>query len=230
MAKRNRRSKYINPANVKQAKGVKNPEYLSVDPYRDGLSASELEKVRVTLAKRANQRLVRLERSQSGVTGESYSEYGAAQLAYEYLRTTNKSGKLRYRESPMANGDINQIRRDIVSMQTFLASESSTLRGQKAIERKRINTFEKKGIHFANNKEFYEFMNSQTFKGLVAAGFSSEQIIEMYDEARIKGKESHADVIAKFGQALDGFRGSRAPADFKTLVNIMGVNPLKSRG
>lgn len=224
MAKRNRRSKYINPANVKQAKAVKNPEYLSIDPYRDGLSASELEKVRMTLAKRANQRLVRLERSQSGVTGESYSEYGAAQLAYEYLRTTNKSGKLRYRESPMTDGDINQIRRDIVSMQTFLASQSSTVQGQKAIERKRIETFEKKGIRFANNKEFYDFLNSETFKSMKASGYSSEQIVEIYDMAREKG--DNAEVVKQFNTALRAFRKGRIDNNFKNLTQIMGVNPL----
>ena len=154
-------------------------KYESFNPYKSA-SAEELNSVRRTLAKRANQRIVRLERSYSSITGESYASYGAIDYAKDYLQ---KIGRNRFSEKKDYSDDFNLLRREILQLQKFLSSESSTVYGQREIEQKRIKTFESKGIRFSGNKEFYDFLNSKDFADL-AKQIDSDKIVEYYDLAR----------------------------------------------
>lgn len=192
---------------------------LQVDPYRDAMTESELRELRRSLAKVANQRIVRLERAQSAVTGESYASYGAIDLVNEYLK-----GRKRYSES-LKYGTKHDVQRDIISLQTFIASKSSTVAGQKDIEKKRIATFEKKGVHFASNREFYDFLKSSTFREL-SKTFDSNQIVEFYEQVR-QGDASGQVAQEAFDEALQAFRSKQAPANLKSLAALLGVAPLK---
>lgn len=178
MAKRGNR-RYTNKAPAR----VKHPEYYTEDYYHTSHTFKELQEVRRRLAKTANQRLVRLERAKSEVTGESYASFGAADIAYEYL---DRQGRNRFSEQlefyDSKSQDSLSIRREIATLQSFISAKSSSVAGQKEIEAKRLKTFSGKGIAHASNKEFYAFLNSDTFKNY-SKMFDSETVIELYDSA-----------------------------------------------
>lgn len=207
-------------ASLKQKFGSNNLELTDV--YTAKLSESELRMIRKTLAKRANQRLVRLERAESTVTGEKFSSYGASEIAYDYIEQTrysdiekNEPGKLRFSESFGYDvGSAWDLKREIVKLQTFLLSKSSTVAGQKEIEKKRIKTFESGDwgtdggapvqVKFATNKEFYAFLSSKTFDNLVKKGFTSEDIVDVFIRSMDK-EDSVEKAKEKMAKALDEF-------------------------
>lgn len=229
---------------IPQAKTVKNKEDLTADVYRGSYSMDELQRMRRALAKRANQRIVRLERGQSKVTGEKWNTFGAVTDVYDYLNK-QKEGRTRFRENKNALTDIQSLRREITVLQGFLGRKSSLVSGMKEIENKRINTFEtgkwgtkwkktgipNKPLHFASNKEFYDFLNSETFKGLVSTGFTSEQLVELYDSARVRlGDKAEADAVSNaMSDALEEYR-NKGNASLKDLRKKMRSIKIKGSG
>lgn len=225
---------------AKQFKMPKADPALLEDVYRGSYSISELQSIRRKLAKRANQRIVRLERAESAITGEKFNTFGAVTDVYSYL--DRQSGKNRFRETLTALDTSADLKREITVLQGFLGRKSSTVAGMRDIENKRLNTFEsgkwgsynKTGVpntplKFASNKEFYDFLTSDTFKGLVNSGFTSEQIIEIYDSARAK-EPDEADVVAEaLANALDDFR-AQGNASLKALRQKMGVKKIPKSG
>lgn len=215
------------------------PKSSASDPnaYAPQLTKEDLLKMRRTYAKRANQRLVRLERAKSKVSGESYASYGAAQNAYTYLE--NK-GRRRFDEKAEPQMSIKELRKEVAVLQTFLEAKSSTVLGQRAIEEKRQSSFEKgewgtlwktQGIRntpikFESNKEFFEFLGSETFRSLKKAGFTSEQIIDLYVEGR--EKQTDKEIVENMQEALEQFRlkGSATLKDFRAKLHL---KPLKRR-
>lgn len=217
------RKKYIAPA-ITQMKTVKKPEYRTMDVYTGGYSVGELQEIRRVLAKQANQRILRLERAKSPITGERYNTFGAVIDVYDYLE--NK-GRRRFSESKAAIKQSNELRREITVLQGFLGRKSSTVKGIREIENKRERTFSNKGIKFASTREFYEFLNSQTFLGLVSSGYTSEQIVETYDMAR--EKEDDYKVIEKMAKALEEYRKGEKKVTIKNLERALGVKLLSRR-
>lgn len=188
----------------------------TLNPYNPGYDVADLRKLRRTLAKRANQRMVRLERATSDITGESFASFGAIKDVQSYLRGEKRK---RFSEgaayTPKGKKALEQ---EIVVLQNFLRRKTSTVKGQKEIEKKRMETFEaghwgtkwktqgiaNTPIKFASTKEFYDFLGSKTFSSLVKGGFTSEQIIEEYNLMR---DEENADEVAKaMADALEEFR------------------------
>lgn len=229
---------------IPQRKTVKNKEDLTADVYRGSYSMDELQRMRRALAKRANQRIVRLERGESKVTGEKWNTFGAVTDVYDYLQR-QKEGRTRFRETKNAMTDTQALKREITVLQGFLGRKSSLVSGMQEIEDKRINTFEtgkwgikwkKKGIpnkplHFASNKEFYDFMNSETFKGLMSSGFTSEQLVELYDSARVRlGEQAEADTVSNaMADALVEYR-EKGNASLKDLRKKMRSIKIKGSG
>lgn len=209
------------------------PADIEADVWRGGQSYGELQELRRRLAKRANQRLVRLERATSDVTGESYASYGAADIAYEYL---DQRERRRFSENPIWNEDptrtdINDLRREITTLQSFLSAKSSTVAGQREIEKARMNTFERGGwgtsgtgaaLQFGSNKEFYDFLNSNTYRELSQV-FTSEQIIEIYDKGRAVHNGEHEEAMKIMDKTLKDFRKGRIQTNLKNLQRRMGV-------
>lgn len=217
------RKKYIAPA-ITQLKTVKKPEYRTIDVYTGGHSVGELQEIRRVLAKQANQRILRLERAKSSITDESYNTFGAVIDVYDYLE--NK-GRRRFSESKAAIKQSNELRREITVLQGFLGRKSSTVKGMREIENARLRTFSNKGIKFASTREFYEFLTSQTFLGLVSSGFTSEQIVESYDITR--EKEDDKKVVEKMAKALDEFRQGEKKVSIKNLEQTLGIKLLSRR-
>lgn len=228
-----------------RAKEIKKDRALALDYWHmKNITENELLEVHRKLAKRSNQRLVRLERAVSQVTGESYDKFGAGDIAKEYLAGKGeKAGKkLRFTENaksayllPETEQTDNQkynrteILKDIKKMQDFLLSKSSTVGGQKEIERKRLETFSqdkivngevvRKGLEFADNKEFYDFLNSETYKELLKT-FKSETLVEVYDQARGQ-KKTHEEIT----DALEDYR-KQNNINVKGLRNTLGLKEI----
>lgn len=202
---------------------------VNIDIYRESMSLTDMQLLRRKLAKRANQRIVRLERASSNITGEAFNEFGAVTDAYSYLER-QKKGRKRFQERADAITDTMELRREISVLQGFLGSKTSLVSGIREIEQKRISTFEsgnwgktsrytgkvRRGIKFASTKEFYEFLGSKTFQGLLRSGYTSEQLVEIYDEAR--ESEEADEVLAKMEEALEEYRAGQKA----TLKDITG--------
>lgn len=235
------RKKY-NYTPIKQHKTVKNKDDLTADVYRGNYSMDELQRMRRALAKRANQRIVRLERGSSKVTGEKWNTFGAVIDAYNYLNK-QKEGRTRFRETKNSLTDRQALKREITVLQGFLGRKSSLVSGMQEIEKKRMTTFESgkwgtkwkrtgvpnRPLHFASNKEFYDFLNSETFKGLVSSGFTSEQLIELYDSTRTRlGDQAEAEIVSNaMSAALEEYR-NKGNASLKDLCKK--INAIKIKG
>lgn len=218
---------------MKRKPGTIETSYTDIDIWRTSFSLKKMQEIRRTLAKRANQRMVRLERGKSMVTGESLN-FGAIENARDYL-----GSRKRFSESLNYLDDVNALRHEISALQGFLTSKTSTIAGQREIERNRISSFEKgewgvlwhtqgirqKPISFASNKEFYDFLKSGTFQGLVKAGIDSDKLVEIFETARQQSKEKDGEIRSKMQDALDEFR-SKGNANLKDLLKKTGIKPL----
>lgn len=171
-----------------------------------GMSATELAATRRKLAKRANQRLLRLERSTSPVTGKAYHA-GAYDIALEYLRETGRGRrfsesinylKIKDEETGETAYNIYRLKREILELDTFLHSKTSTISGNKAVEKKRIETFTGTdwGLDEAtvSSKEFYDFLQSNIYDYYLKNSFTSEQLVDLYSIYRSKGAKDK-DII-----------------------------------
>lgn len=171
-----------------------------------GMPAAELAAIRKKLAKRANQRLLRLERSTSPVTGKAYHA-GAYDIALEYLRETGRGKrfsesinylKTKDEETGETAYNIYRLKREILELDTFLHSKTSTVRGNKAAEKKRIETFTGADwgldAETVASKEFYDFLQSNVYDYFLKNSFTSEQLIDIYNSYRERGAKDK-DII-----------------------------------
>ena len=190
-------------------------EELTRDVYRKSISTSELRDLRNRLAQVANQRLRAIEKASSNISGQSYTEYGAYEKAEEYLE---RFGKRRFtaKDTTTSKNKMSrsELQREVVELQGFLNSKTSTVRGYRAVERQRVRTFQGKGIQFADTKEFYDFLNSGEFAGLRKA-LSSDKIVEKYDEMR--ESMSHDKIM----KALEDYRENVSRISVKSFNKAM---------
>lgn len=193
---------------------------LTADVYGNQYSTAQLQEIRRTLAKRANNSLRDLARNSSPITGEAYNSYGAAVDALDYLKARNRRY---FSESLTLTENRTVLKAEIQRLQYFLTRPSHTVKGQREIEQKRIESFEKKGIHFASSKEFYQFLNSGTFQSLRKLQYSSEQLIEDYESAREQGM-TNDQVLEKLSNALDAFRKGEKVTQ-KNLWKHLDISP-----
>lgn len=193
---------------------------LTADVYGNQYSTAQLQEIRRKLAKRANNSLRDLARNSSPITGEVYNSYGAAVDALDYLKARNRRY---FSESLTLTENRTVLKAEIQRLQYFLTRPSHTVKGQREIEQKRIETFEKKGIHFASTKEFYQFLSSGTFQSLRKLQYSSEQLIEDYERAREQNM-THDQVLENLSNALDAFRKGEKVTQ-KNLWKHLDISP-----
>ena len=137
----------------------------------------ELNKLRRKLAKRANQRLLRLERE--GMT-DAYA-YSQTML---YLYNNNRT---RFYEGTR-NLSITELKSELEELSAFLGAKSSTVGGIREIRRSTAQHFrEQFGIEINDVDDFYKFLSSETYQHLVRMNEPSEFLIEFYDRAVEKG-------------------------------------------
>lgn len=193
---------------------------INIDP--NSLSLPEARALRRQLAKVANERMRQLEKTSSKITGEKFT-FGAYERTNVWLK---EHGRNRFSETLGDKGanplTLNKARQEITVLQKFLGSKTSTIRGFKTIEQKRIETFELKGIHSASTKEFYDFLNSESFKYLSRNAFDSEKVVEEWEKAKERGASSE-----DIQKAFDDFRSFETKLGYKDLVNQLEAIPIK---
>lgn len=179
------------------------------DPYNPYVTREDLQKIRRQLAKVMNQRMVRLENAESSVTGKEYT-FGSYEKMQDYLfmkgRKPTKKGPRRFAEVLDPKMSDQELRKEIRILQGFEESPSSRVAGMKQIEKKRIETFKAKGISekVAKSKEFYDFLNSQTFEKMSIA-FDSDKLVEEYNRAADRVIPSDK-IIQAFNSYLENSR------------------------
>lgn len=222
-----------------EARRRKNEEELNF--YASSISAETLEIVRRRLAKRANQRMVRLERSESKISGKAY-HIGAYDLAQEYLREQKNTDKKRLRFSEKLSqrnaedfGSTEEYRQylleDISNIQSFLGAKSSTIAGNREIEAKRVETFTKAGISpkVASSKGFYDFITSAAYKYFDARIISSEKLQDLFDyytdadKGRALSEEDFQEVLDEYTDWLDRPENAGVEVKLKDLVDRLDM-------
>lgn len=178
---------------------ARKPDYLQTTNYWNVSASMEaLQAVRRKLAKRANQRMVRLERSASPITGKAY-HVGAYDIAQAELGDRKRfSEKLNY------STDITELKKEIGQIQAFLNAKSSTVSGNVEIEEKRIATLTNLGRDeeghtpiseaTARSAGFYDFISSKAYIYLSEKQLDSEGLQEIYDYYTEKKGLSYEDV------------------------------------
>lgn len=168
-------------------------EKIELDLRNDFTSLDDLNKLRVKLARRANSRLLRLEKK--GLVGWAYKPA---------VRYTQKAyGSNRFSTRKEISDDPFEVIEEVEEIINFLNAESSTVTGVKNIESRITETFRKKGLDVKNPKDFFDFLSSETYKQS-EKNLSSEQIQELFDRAVGAGKTA-----MEIKQTLEDFNNKK---------------------
>lgn len=165
------------------------------------MTTSEQLELRRKLAKRINQRMVRLEKK--GLTK------GAAYADYEDILNKFFGGSKRIPENKNIYKHL--PRTELKAMQALLREKTSSVQGWNEIMDARVRTIkERYGIEFKDNYELYDFITSLEFKNLSKL-YDSKQALrliahsqediddvkEMLSQFRDSTDKNKADIIAK---------------------------------
>lgn len=210
-------------------------ELLETNFYQmSNVEQMDLNSVRRQLAKAANQRMVRLEKATSNITGNTYA-FGAYDIAQDFL---SESGRHRFSEAMQLDRDMYDIIREITVLQNFLSAKSSRVGGQREIEKERVTTFVKAGIskEVASSKEFYDFLNSETFERLAGKSkgrdengrikrtggvLNSEDIVDIYNRASDEGA-THEEIMEAFEKWQNNAAETGIKGLLKTIKSVKG--------
>lgn len=185
--------------------------------YKGALSIANAEDLRPIVrkaAKAANQRLVRLERA--GLTKGVYA------MATSRLELGGK-GK-RFKEQTK-NLNLQQLRSEYAQLRDFLTAKSSTVAGQKNINRNRYNTAKAAGLSPDISQDEFNDIVSKIFTEKTEALYSSEIIYEalMTDDQDIINEVLEA---AKDGRRIEEkVQGKKLIEYLKHKKERMAENP-----
>lgn len=174
---------------------------------------AELNKLRRKLAKRANSRLLSLERA--GI------EYGAYAQAAHYLSQVVSPGrKLRFSE--VAALPLKDLRQQLYEMERFLNAQTSTVGGVHKYQSQVYATaaarynFDTGAISEA---DYLNFVSSQAFQVSKKQGYiSSEELVEFFNYASSQGKTN-----TEIKQALNDLNKGKIE-DVQVLYNTVGLD------
>lgn len=174
---------------------------------------TELNKLRRKLAKRANSRLLSLERA--GI------EYGAYAQAEHYLSQVVSPGrKLRFSEA--AALPLKDLRQQLYEMERFLNAQTSTVGGVHKYQSQVYATaaarynFDTGAISEA---DYLNFVSSQAFQISKKQGYiSSEELVEFFNYASSQGKTN-----TEIKQALNELNRGKIE-DAQSLYNAVGLD------
>lgn len=195
-------------------KATGSTKYDVVDVYRQAFSRQELLDIRRQYSKRANQRILRLERAGAGIGSEP---------VFTYLR---QIGRRRFSEGKGFKGTTWQLKREISALAGFLGAERSTVAGRQAIAKRTISTMAQRyGLNLDSDEAVYLLEHFDEFKSQVqmnsdallqAIGSVSgdvtkpEQIDKIINELRNKRtvkSQSEAVYRAMYGRRRKGRPG-----------------------
>lgn len=180
------------------------------------LNTSEQLELRRKLAKRINQRMVRLEKK--GLTK------GAAYADYQDLLNKFFDGAMRIPENKKIYKHL--PRTELKAMQMLLKEKTSTVQGWNEIMEARVRTIkERYGIEFKDNYELYDFITSLEFKNL-AKLYDSKQALRLIAHSR----EDIDDVRKMLSQFRDSTDRNKADLISKKLGFSGEADALKYKG
>lgn len=190
MAKKN--IPYSQPVTAKYALTLRAKAKLG-----DNEALEELVERNKALAKRANSALRRLEKA--GFTRYAYDR------AISY--TESEFGMNRFTTSRHKLPWIEDLQINIQEMSTFLSSKSSTISGNKAIDKSIVDAFRAKGVNIPQGQEneFIDLIASDDFETLKKTYVDSGTII--MDMVRLTNdsdyKVSISDIQSAFSKVVD---------------------------
>ena len=182
---------YSQPITAQYARTLRSKAYLG-----DKDAYNELVARNSALAKRANSALRRLEKD--GITRWSYDR------AISY--TESEYGMKRFTTSRTKLPDIADLQINIQEMSKFLASKSSTVSGNKAIDLSVIDAFRAKGINIPKNEEseFLDLIASDDFetlkKSYVDSGTIMMELVDLTNDYKV----SISDIASAFSKVVKG--------------------------
>lgn len=180
------------------------------------MNTSEQLELRRKLAKRINQRMVRLEKK--GLTK------GAAYADYQDLLNKFFGGAKRIPENTKIYKRL--PRAELKAMQSLLKEKTSTVQGWNEIMEARVRTIkERYGIEFKNNYELYDFITSLEFKNLSKL-YDSKQALRLIEHSQ----EDIDDVKKMLSQFRDSTDRSKADIIAKKLGFSGEAEALKYKG
>ena len=171
---------------------IEHPNIPGTELKAADLSAASAASVLRQLAKRANQRLVRLERA-----GQTQYAYG---IAKKYLQDIGRN-RFAETEKRIKNLSRAQLTGEINAAIKFLTAKTSTLSGIKAVQNSAVERLRAMGYN-VDNGDFFAFLKSDEYKAALRK-ITSDEIMRQLDEALYTGV-SLDTIIADYRDYLSG--------------------------
>lgn len=185
-----------------------------VNPYK--INEKELARLYTSLAKRLNQRMVRLEKA--GFTSESggaYADYNVILKKFGYKKRIREKIKLDYSDRNVLYMQVSSMRKQVKMMQYILSEKSSTVPGWNSIIKKRREKLSEYGLEFKDTSEMSAFFQSYAFE-LISLLYSSEQAVEFVGKS-LRDGETMNEIISKLEEFRDRTDIDRADDVAKSL-------------
>lgn len=185
-----------------------------VNPYK--INEKELARLYTSLAKRLNQRMVRLERA--GFTSESggaYADYNVILKKFGYNKRIREKIKLDYSDRNVLYMQLSSMRKQVKMMQDVLREKSSTVPGWNSIIKKRREKLSEYGLEFKDTSEMSAFFQSYAFE-LISLLYSSDQAVEFVGKA-LRDGDTMSEIISKLEEFRDRTDIDRADDVAKSL-------------
>lgn len=185
-----------------------------VNPYK--INEKELARLYTSLAKRLNQRMVRLERA--GFTSESggaYADYNVILKKFGYSKRIREKIKFDYSDRNVFYMQLSSMRKQVKMMQDVLKEKSSTVPGWNSIIKKRREKLSEYGLEFKDTSEMSAFFQSYAFE-LISLLYSSEQAVEFVGKS-LRDGDTVNEIISKLEEFRDRTDIDRADDVAKSL-------------
>lgn len=185
-----------------------------INPYK--LNEKELARLYTSLAKRLNQRMVRLERAGfSSETGGAYADYNVILKKFGYNKRIREKIKLDYSDRNVLYMQVSSMRKQVKMMQHILSEKSSTVPGWNSIIKKRREKLSEYGLEFKDRSEMSAFFQSYAFE-LISLLYSSEQAVEFVGKS-LRDGDTMNEIISKLEEFRDRTDIDRADDVAKSL-------------
>lgn len=185
-----------------------------INPYK--INEKELARLYTSLAKRLNQRMLRLERA--GFTSESggaYADYNAILKKFGYNKRIREKIKFDYSDRNVLYMQLSSMRKQVQMMQNVLKEKSSTVPGWNSIIKKRREKLSEYGLEFKDTSEMSAFFQSYAFE-LISLLYSSEQAVEFVGKS-LRDGDTMSEIISKLEEFRDRTDIDRADDVAKSL-------------
>lgn len=171
-----------------------------VNPYK--INEKELARLYTSLAKRLNQRMVRLERAGFiSESGGAHADYNVILKKFGYNKRIREKIKLDYSDRNVLYMQISSMRKQVQMMQNVLKEKSSTVPGWESIIKKRREKLSEYGLEFKDTSEMSAFFQSYAFE-LISLLYSSEQAVEFVGKA-LRDGDTMSEIISKLEEFRD---------------------------